>query len=52
MNEGVRGPAIEAGLIEPDLFDAGIEALRRTTEAGGVFCYPGRRSCHPRTSFS
>ena len=39
MIEGVRRPAIAAGLIEPDLFDAGITALRRTTEADGVFCY-------------
>lgn len=39
MIEGVRRPAITAGLIEPGLFDAGIKALRRTTEADGVFCY-------------
>jgi SAM-dependent methyltransferase len=39
MIEGVREPAIEAGMIEPDVFDGGIRALRRTAEADGVFCY-------------
>jgi hypothetical protein len=39
MIEGIRGPAIEAGLAEPELFDAGIRDLRRTAEADGVFCY-------------
>jgi len=39
MVEGVRGPAIAAGLIEPDAFDDGVRALHRTTEADGVFCY-------------
>jgi SAM-dependent methyltransferase len=39
MIEGVREPAIAAGLIEPSCFDAGIRALHRTTEADGVFCY-------------
>lgn len=39
MIEGVREPAIEAGLIESDTFDEGITALYRTTEADGVFCY-------------
>jgi SAM-dependent methyltransferase len=39
MIEGVRGPALAAGLIEPERFDAGIRALHRTTEADGVFCY-------------
>jgi protein-L-isoaspartate O-methyltransferase len=39
MIEGVREPAILAGLIEPDGFDAGVRALHRTTEADGVFCY-------------
>ncbi|MGI8751038.1 MAG: hypothetical protein ACR2MN_01735 [Acidimicrobiales bacterium] len=39
MIEGVRGPAIAAGFVEPDTFDAGIEALYRTTDADGVFCY-------------
>jgi SAM-dependent methyltransferase len=39
MIEGVREPAIAAGLIEPQLFDAGVRDLHRTTEADGVFCY-------------
>jgi SAM-dependent methyltransferase len=39
MIEGVREPAIAAGLIEPSSFDAGVRALHRTTEADGVFCY-------------
>ena len=39
MISGVREPAIVAGLIEPATFDAGIEALRRTAEPDGVFCY-------------
>jgi SAM-dependent methyltransferase len=39
MIEGVREPAIAAGLIEPESFDAGLRDLRRTTEIDGVFCY-------------
>lgn len=39
MIEGVRAPAIEAGLIDEKSFDQGIQALYRTTEADGVFCY-------------
>ena len=39
MIEGVREPALAAGLIEPERFDAGIRALYRTTGADGVFCY-------------
>jgi SAM-dependent methyltransferase len=39
MIEGVREPAIAAGLIEPPSFDAGVRALHRTTEADGTFCY-------------
>jgi hypothetical protein len=39
MIEGVREPAIAAGLTEPDSFDAGVRDLYRTTEADGVFCY-------------
>ncbi len=37
MVEGVREPAIAAGLIEAERFDAGVRDLHRTTE--GVFCY-------------
>jgi len=39
MIEGVREPALAAGMIEPDVFDAGIRDLYRTAEADGVFCY-------------
>lgn len=39
MIEGVRAPAIAAGLTDPSRFDAGITALHRTAEADGVFCY-------------
>jgi SAM-dependent methyltransferase len=39
MIEGVREPAIAAGMIEPSSFDAGVRDLHRTTAADGVFCY-------------
>jgi len=39
MIEGVRGPATEAGLASPELFDEGIRDLYRTSEPDGVFCY-------------
>ncbi|OPY92736.1 MAG: Demethylmenaquinone methyltransferase [Syntrophaceae bacterium PtaU1.Bin231] len=39
MIEGVRKKALEAGLIEPEIFEAGIRDLYRTAEADGVFCY-------------
>ena len=39
MIEGVREPAIKAGLIAPESFDAGIRDLHRTTEPDGTFCY-------------
>jgi SAM-dependent methyltransferase len=39
MVEGIREPAIAAGLIAPESFDAGIRALQRSAEADGVFCY-------------
>jgi ubiquinone/menaquinone biosynthesis C-methylase UbiE len=39
MTEGVRGSAIEAGLIDPAAFDRGIADLYRTAEPDGVFCY-------------
>ena len=39
MIEGVREPAIEAGIAEQNVFDQGICDLYRTTEADGVFCY-------------
>lgn len=39
MIEGVRESAIKAGIVEPEVFDAGIRALYRTAETDGVFCY-------------
>lgn len=39
MIEGVRVAALEAGIMEADVFDAGIRALYRTAEDDGVFCY-------------
>lgn len=39
MIEGVRDSALEAGIIEPEAFDAGIRDLYRTAEEDGVFCY-------------
>lgn len=39
MIAGVREPAIAAGLITAERFDAGIRALHRAAEPDGVFCY-------------
>jgi SAM-dependent methyltransferase len=39
MIEGVREPALDAGLISPERFEAGVQALRRTAGPEGVFCY-------------
>ena len=39
MVEGVRGQAIESGMIEPDTWDRGIADLYRTAEQDGTFCY-------------
>jgi hypothetical protein len=39
MIECIRGPAVEAGLMDAATFDEGIQALYRTTQADGVFCY-------------
>jgi DNA-binding transcriptional MerR regulator len=39
MINGVREPAIAAGLSTADHFDAGIADLLRTAEPDGVFCY-------------
>lgn len=30
---------IEAGLVAPEVFDAGVRALYRAAEPDGVFCY-------------
>lgn len=39
MIEGIREPAIAAGLIDPERFDAGVRDLHRTAAQDGVFCY-------------
>jgi SAM-dependent methyltransferase len=39
MIEGVREPAIAAGLISAERFDEGIRDLYRTAEGGGTFLY-------------
>jgi len=39
MIEGVRGSAVDSGLIDGETFDDGIRGLYRTTEDDGVFCY-------------
>lgn len=39
MIEGIREPAIAAGLTTPERFDEGIRDLYRTAEDDGVFCY-------------
>ncbi len=39
MVEGVRAPAIAAGMMTADEFDAGVADLYRTAEADGTFCY-------------
>jgi SAM-dependent methyltransferase len=39
MIEGVRGPALDAGLIDADRFDQGIGDLHRAAEPDGTFCY-------------
>ena len=39
MIEGVRQPALDAGLASPADFDQGVADLHRAAEADGVFCY-------------
>ena len=39
MVAGVRDAAIDAGIIDAASFDAGVQALLRTAEDDGVFCY-------------
>jgi ubiquinone/menaquinone biosynthesis C-methylase UbiE len=39
MIEGVREPALAAGLLSAQRFDAGIQALHRTAAPDGVFFY-------------
>jgi hypothetical protein len=57
MIEGVRTPAIAAGLITAERFDAGVRDLHRTTETDGVFCYTffkgvGKKGRGPRPAAS
>ena len=39
MVEGVREPALAAGLIDEETWEKGIRDLYRTAEADGTFCY-------------
>jgi ubiquinone/menaquinone biosynthesis C-methylase UbiE len=39
MIEGVRENAINAGIIEKDVFEKGVTDLYRTAEPDGTFCY-------------
>ena len=39
MIDGVREPAVKAGMMSAGDFDAGIRALHRAAEDDGVFCY-------------
>lgn len=39
MIEGVRGTALDTGIIDQATFDQGIKDLYRATEKDGVFCY-------------
>ncbi len=39
MIEGVREPALAAGITDAARFDAGVRDLYRTAEADGTFCY-------------
>jgi SAM-dependent methyltransferase len=39
MIEGVRESAIAAGLVEPQRFEEGVNALYRAAEPDGIFCY-------------
>jgi SAM-dependent methyltransferase len=39
MIDGVREPALQAGMMSAADFDAGIRALHRAAEDDGVFCY-------------
>ena len=45
MIEGIRQPALEAGLIDAADFDRGVADLYRTTKADGVFCYTFFKAC-------
>jgi hypothetical protein len=44
MIEGIREPAIEAGLIDAESFDAGVRDLYRTTEPEACSVTPSSRA--------
>lgn len=50
MIEGVRESALEAGIIDPEVFDKGIRDLYATAGPNGVFCYTFFKAvaCWPR----
>ncbi|PVZ12869.1 methyltransferase domain-containing protein [Actinomycetospora cinnamomea] len=50
MVAGVREPALAAGLITPERFDAGVRDLLRTTEPGGTFSYTFFRATGTRAA--
>lgn len=52
MIEGIREPALAAGLAEPATFDAGVRDLHRTTEADGVFCYTFFKAVGRKAAFT
>jgi SAM-dependent methyltransferase len=39
MVEGVEDAAVTSGLVDRETFRSGVQALRRTAEPDGVFCY-------------
>jgi SAM-dependent methyltransferase len=39
MIEGVREAALEAGIVDPEVFDRGLRDLHATAGTNGVFCY-------------
>ncbi len=39
MIEGIRNAALQAEMVEKDLFERGVRDLYRTAEDDGVFCY-------------
>ncbi|MDD7967560.1 MerR family transcriptional regulator [Actinomycetospora lemnae] len=50
MVAGVREPALAAGLITPERFDAGVRDLLRTAEPGGTFSYTFFRAVGTRSA--
>ncbi len=50
MIEGVREPALAAGLATSEAFDRGVTDLFRTAAADGVFCYTFFKGIAHRTA--